>query len=184
MFIPERNKNVISFRIPIIIFKGMSLLLVLVIISVGVLVYDYKQILGQVYENKHLTTINHKLKDKLNIFQIKISKINEDIQRIKIFEKKLRIITGVDHSLLNADESIIDDLNQVDENTPKTFQEKKIETLQRPYNVNISSQTSPELKSKDKDKEDKKNDYEKLKKLYHHQLVQDLGIPKDYKHNL
>jgi len=95
MVIPEREKGVRSFRIPKTLFKGAIFLCVLVVFLVGILVYDYRQILGQVYKNKHLSIENRQLKEQIQLFQMKINTLAEDIERIHTFEKKLRIITGI-----------------------------------------------------------------------------------------
>ena len=98
MLIPEREKKVRSFRIPRMLFHGMLFSGVVLVILLGILSYDYWKILQQVYENKHLSRENRQFKEQIQLFQIKINSLIEDLERIHTFEKKLRIITGIDDS--------------------------------------------------------------------------------------
>lgn len=65
-------------------------------VLLGILTYDYWKILRQVYENKHLTIENRQLKEQVQLFQMKLNSLTEDLERIHTFEKKLRIITGME----------------------------------------------------------------------------------------
>lgn len=96
MLIPEREKGVKSFRIPRVIFHAAIFLGVSSLILLGILGYDYWKILRQVYENKHLTLENRQLKEQIQLFHMKINTLTEDLERIHTFEKKLRVITGVE----------------------------------------------------------------------------------------
>lgn len=98
MIIPEREKGVKSIRIPRLFFKSLAFICVLLVTLLLVLGYDYWQILQQIYENKHLTIENRQLKEQIQLFQMKMNSLSDDIQRIHTFEKKLRIITGVENS--------------------------------------------------------------------------------------
>ncbi|MBF0315773.1 MAG: M23 family metallopeptidase [Oligoflexia bacterium] len=95
MIIPEHGEKVISFRIPRLLFRALLLLFFVGALFAVLLAYDYKQILNQVYENKYLVLENYKLRDQLGVFQLKINTLSNDLQRISIFEKKLRMLTGV-----------------------------------------------------------------------------------------
>lgn len=96
MVIPEREKGVRSFRVPRVIFHGFLFFLVSSLILVGILVFNYWNVLRQVYENKHLTIENRQLKEQVQLFQMKINLLSDDLERIQNFERKLRIMTGLD----------------------------------------------------------------------------------------
>lgn len=98
MLIPERNKGVKSFRIPHFIFHGLVFLAVASLFLLAILGYNHWKILRQVYENKHLTIENRQLKEQIQLFHMKVGRLSEDIERIHTFEKKLRIITGIEES--------------------------------------------------------------------------------------
>lgn len=96
MVIPEREKGVKSFRVPRIVFHAVLFLVVVFIFLLGILGYDYWKIVKQIYQNKHLSIENRELKEQIQLFQMKINTLSDDIERIRTFEKKLRIITGAE----------------------------------------------------------------------------------------
>ncbi len=97
MIVPEKENKVKSIRIPNFIFKSFAFILVLIIFTIGILLYDYSNILNHVYENDHLISENRQLKEQIQLFQMKINSLGEDFERIRIFENKLKIITGVEN---------------------------------------------------------------------------------------
>ena len=104
MIVPERDR-VKTFRIPRLIYKSLATMFILLFIVLGILLYDYYQIVQQVYQNKHLTVENRELREQIQIFQMKLNSLVKDINRVKIFESKLRVITGLES--LRGQEQII-----------------------------------------------------------------------------
>lgn len=98
MVVPEREKGLRSFRIPRVVFNAALFFMVIFVILLGILTYDYWKILRQVYENKHLTIENRQLKEQVQLFQMKLNSLTNDLERIHTFEKKLRIITGIEEA--------------------------------------------------------------------------------------
>ena len=96
MVIPEREKGVKSFRIPKVMFRAIVFFSVITIAIIGILAYDYSKLINQVYKNKHLTIENRQLKEQIELFDRKLNSLTEDIKRIHIFERKLRVITGLE----------------------------------------------------------------------------------------
>ncbi len=96
MIVPEREKGVRSFRIPRVVFHAAVFFIVIFMVLLGVLTYDYWKILRQVYQNKHLTIENRQLKEQIQLFQMKLNTLSEDLERIHVFETKLRTITGLE----------------------------------------------------------------------------------------
>jgi murein DD-endopeptidase MepM/ murein hydrolase activator NlpD len=96
MIIPEKNKDVRSIKIPRLVFKSIVFLFITFTILLGILTYDYWNVLSQVYENKHLLVENRQLKEQVQLFQMKLNSITEDLERINVFERKLRAITGLE----------------------------------------------------------------------------------------
>ena len=96
MVVPEKQKGVKTFRIPTALFKSLAFLSVMFFMLMGVLAYDYWKILQQVYENKHLSIENRQLKEQIQLFQMKMNTLADDLKRINTFEKKLRVITGLE----------------------------------------------------------------------------------------
>jgi len=134
MVVPEREKGVKSFRIPRVVFHALIFFVVIFMVLLGILTYDYWKILRQVYENKHLTIENRQLKEQIQLFQMKLNSLTEDLERIHTFEKKLRIITGIEEADLTQSiksqnrktEYPLNETNEVDgEFTPAVSPEKK-----------------------------------------------------------
>lgn len=96
MVIPERDKGVKSFRLPRVVFHSLLFLGVVITFLLGILVYDYSKVLTQVHQNKHLTIENRQLKEQIQLFQMKLNSLTDDIERIHTFERKLRVITGLE----------------------------------------------------------------------------------------
>ncbi len=96
MVVPEKQKGVKTFRIPTVLFRSLAFLSVMLFLLIGVLAYDYWKILQQVYENKHLSIENRQLKEQIQLFQMKMNTLADDLKRINTFEKKLRVITGLE----------------------------------------------------------------------------------------
>jgi murein DD-endopeptidase MepM/ murein hydrolase activator NlpD len=96
MVVPEKQKGVKTYRIPTVLFRSLAFLVVMLVMLIGVLAYDYWKILQQVYENKHLSIENRQLKEQIQLFQMKMNTLADDLRRINTFEKKLRVITGLE----------------------------------------------------------------------------------------
>jgi murein DD-endopeptidase MepM/ murein hydrolase activator NlpD len=125
MFVPEREKGVRSFRIPRIVFRALVFLAALVVITISVLGFDYIKILGEIEKNNHLTKKNQLLQDQIDSFQTKIHYLSKDIERIHVFEKKLRIITGLDQTdLTGAIQEGTEVDGAADESSPKNGSSK------------------------------------------------------------
>ena len=98
MIVPEREKGVRSFRVPNILFRAILLMGGVAVFVLFILAYDYWEILRRVYENRHLSIENRQLKEQIQLFNMKINSLTDDIERIQAFEKKLRIISGIEQS--------------------------------------------------------------------------------------
>jgi murein DD-endopeptidase MepM/ murein hydrolase activator NlpD len=160
MIVPEKQKGVKTYRIPTVIFRSMAFLLVMVILLIGVLGFDYWKILQQVYENKHLSIENRQLKEQIQLFQMKMNTIASDLKRINTFEKKLRVITGLE------DISSKGPLYK-----PEKEQEKDSYSLED-LNTAIDFKFDSEIDDDPKFKE--------LKALYDKKIATNLGLERSY----
>ena len=100
MIVPERGKGFRAFRVPKIIFRGIIILLIVSLFFLCILAYDYVEILRQGQKNKYLSIENAQLKEQVEIFDKKLNSLIVDIERIQVFEKKLKIITGIEDNSL------------------------------------------------------------------------------------
>ena len=182
LIIPERVKGVKSFRIPRVFFHGFVFLLVVSMFIVGVLGYDYVKILRQMSEKKHLSIENRQLKEQIQLFQMKLNTLSDDIERIHRFEKKLRIITGVES--LNKTISTSDEDRLL---TPYSPSYQPNNTKANSNNKNRKPNSKDTLKeSNDLNKNYRSTEiknlpeYKKLKSLYEKKIAANLGLQTGY----
>jgi len=160
MIVPEKQKGVKTYRIPTVIFRSLAFLVVMLFLLIGVLGFDYWKILQQVYENKHLSIENRQLKEQIQLFQMKMNTITTDLKRINTFEKKLRVITGLED--INTKEPLYKS-DKEDEKEKFTLEE---------LNTSIDFKFDEEIEDQDKFKE--------LKSLYDKKIANNLGIERSY----
>lgn len=167
MVIPEREKGVRSIRIPRIIFNSLVFLSVAIIFLLGILVYDYTKILGQVHQNQHLSIENRQLKEQIQLFQMKLNSLTGDIERIHNFEKKLRIITGLENTDMTKSYDVDHPAGGGDKGSPN-----------EPPQVNVQD-SFIEIRSKIKEPAlyDKYNNF---KKLYEQKIATNFGLQTGY----
>lgn len=176
MIVPERDKGVRSFRIPRLIFHAMLFLMVVVSLIISILIYDYWKILKQVYENKHLTIENRQLKEQIQLFQMKINGLTDDLERIQTFEKKLRIITGIEKADLTKNLKNTENLpsNDIKENDKEIIDLKPQSSQKVPLEKTLFENLDS-LKNFDDQKE-----FINLKNLYEKKIATSFGLQTGY----
>jgi len=174
MIIPEREKGVRTLRIPRPLFRSLVFLFVVGTIILGVLFYDYYRVLGQIYENKHLAIENRQLKEQIHLNLMKINTLTHNLQRIEIFEKKLRVITGLNiHD--NGEEKSPEEMN-----LPKDTDEDTV-TSQSDFIPNSKEFTSVNLESLlEIDNIEKDQAFISLKSDYEKKMSQSFGLSPEY----
>ena len=190
MIIPEREKGVKSFRIPKVMFRAIVFFSVITLVIVGILAYDYSKLINQVYKNKHLTIENRQLKEQIELFDRKLNSLTEDIKRIHIFEKKLRVITGLEeHEFQKMKSKELLPGNPLKKNT---LDEKKVIQVEKnnPSLIEASfkknsKQTFPQLDKffnlPGQETKNKQN-YLKLKSLYEKKIATSFGLHTGYRY--
>ncbi len=175
MIVPEKEKGVRSFKIPGIFVRSLAFVFVLASILFGILLYDYWKILQQISENKHLNLENRQLREQIQLFQMKVNSLGDDLQRIKTFENKLRIITG------------IEDVTKTEPIVP-TSEDKK-QMMMDDHGSNSIRQPIPKddsVKLEDSIFENLKQfsiqpEFIELKGLYDKKIAANLGLSQKYK---
>lgn len=160
MVIPERQKGVKSFKIPALVFRSIAFISVLVLLLLGVFAYDYWKILQQVYENKHLSIENRQLKEQIQLFQMKMNSLADDLKRIHTFERKLRVITGLE-DISEKGPVYKDDSSQKDK--------YEMDDLNSSLNIKLKF-----------DNIDDQPGFQELKTLYDKKIASSLGLEKSY----
>lgn len=161
MVVPEKEKDVKTYRIPTALFKSLAFLFVMLMVLIGVLAFDYWKILQQVYENKHLSIENRQLKEQIQLFQMKMNSIASDLKRINTFEKKLRVITGLE-----------DIAEKGPLYRPNNGEEEKEKFSLEDLNSSLDIKFHQDVESEPKFKE--------LKSLYDKKIAANLGLERSY----
>lgn len=176
MVVPEREKGVKSFRIPRVVFHALLFFAVVFMVLLGILTYDYWKILRQVYENKHLTIENRQLKEQVQLFQMKLNSLTEDLERIHTFEKKLRIITGMEE--VDLTQSIKGPTSQ--EEYPLNESGEKDQDFSDQEENPQKEQTQVFENLEELKKFSTSTDYKKLKDLYEKKIATIFGLQTSY----
>lgn len=98
MVIPQKTSKVKRFTIPTLFVKIGLAAAVVSVLLMGLLIFDYINVVGQVAENKTLKVENLMLKQRLRNFQVKMASISSTIARIRTFATKLKIITNLEEA--------------------------------------------------------------------------------------
>lgn len=167
MIIPEKEKGVKSFKIPALFFRSIAFFMVMLVLLLGILAYDYWKILQQVYENKHLGLENRQLKEQVQLFQMKMNSLGDDLRRINTFERKLRVITGLEDVQENSNP--FDWTGSKEESPPNSDDEKGL----------FPKQGLLDLKLDFEGIEDKQ-EYVNLKNAYDRKIATTLGLEKSW----
>jgi murein DD-endopeptidase MepM/ murein hydrolase activator NlpD len=180
LIVPEREKKVRSIRIPRVTFLSAAFLVGVGLLFLGILIFNYIQILGQISENRHLTLENKQLKEQVQLFQMKVNGLTDDIQRIYTFEKKLRVITGVPSLDKETRSGQNNQENQVLPTT-SSLPAPSLPTLEEEEVVVTSTQVNDEFELKfDFEKMTESTEYLDLKKSYEQSIASNFGIRPHY----
>ncbi len=173
MIVPEKNNDVRSFKIPRLLFKSFVFLAVSFVVILAILTYDYWNILSQVYENKHLVIENRQLKEQVQLFQAKLNNLNDDLDRINTFERKLRVITG-----LEAIESTPIDhyqINNKSTNVPYNQSNEKDREISGNTVLNIFKAPKQSWRDRFQNFEEEK-EFKQNKKSYEEKIAAEFGV--------
>ena len=196
MIIPEREKGVKSFRIPKVMFRAIVFFSVITIVIIGILAYDYSKLINQVYKNKHLTIENRQLKEQIELFDRKLNSLTEDIKRIHIFERKLRVITGLEEQEFQQMKSKAQPGNGPRQNIDQLSPDSDILQVKEKSNTGKLKETSYSKESAEnffpkldqllslpnQDKVTNTKNFIKLKTLYEKKIAASFGLHTGYRY--
>ena len=140
MVVPEREKGVKSFRVPKIFLNASLFFGVICIFVFLILGYDYWNLIKQVYKHDLLDRENQQLKEQIRLFQMKLNSLEDDIERINTFEKKLRVITGVEKADMTKEFSPYVNKNEQSNPTPPSRDPNSDQSYQPISDQKIRSQ--------------------------------------------
>jgi len=100
VIIPEKSQRSRTVKISALTVRLISVFLAIFLITLGVFYIDYWKLMSGVVDGKYVNQENKILREQLQIMQMKINALGQDLERISIFEKKIRTITGLDREKL------------------------------------------------------------------------------------
>jgi murein DD-endopeptidase MepM/ murein hydrolase activator NlpD len=171
MIIPEKEKGVKTFKIPALFFRSLAFFTVMLLLLLGILAYDYWKILQQVYENKHLGLENRQLKEQVQLFQMKMNALADDLRRINTFERKLRVITGLEESTTESSQLLNWNSSEKENESDNPLSPKQTESS--PAKENLEQ-------TLDFTDLEEQPDFQNLKKAYDQKIAATLGLEKSY----
>lgn len=174
MVVPEKDKGIKSIKIPGVFVRSFAVVIVLISILLGILLYNYWTIIQQIHENKHLNLENRQLREQIQLFQMKVNTLTDDLSRIHTFEKKLRIITGLEDVTRSAPikpSTSNDNGTMMDDHSAPSLEEST-----RDESVKINIDFFEEIKNFKNEPE-----YSELKNLYDKKIAANFGLTQKYK---
>ncbi len=94
MVIPERTHRVHKLVVPFFLFRVGLILVSLATLFLCVVGIDYVNVLGRIGENKRLKGENFRLRQEMQVIKNKIESMEETIERVRNYAKKLQVLTG------------------------------------------------------------------------------------------
>jgi hypothetical protein len=154
-----------SFHIPLSLIRSMALVSAIALLLVGILTYDYFKLISTAYRTKHLKVENRQLKEQIQVFQSKINTLTGDLERVEVFEKKLRILSGLDKSKLS--QPFFDNRNG--ENNSPQNQDNYEQKIRSDFEKKVGIEKFQE-----------KSDFKNLETLYKARIFEGQGLNQDY----
>src|SRR4051794_26639368 len=92
LIVPEKTAKVQKIVIPSWILKSSALFLSSVVLLGTIMLFDYSYVISQISENKELRLENRKLRQQVQVFQNKMTTVENTLERIKVFATRLKVI--------------------------------------------------------------------------------------------
>lgn len=96
LMIPERTSQVRRWVIPSWLVKTIAIAGAFLGAVAIIMVLDYWFVMSQISENKDLRVENRKLRQQVQVFESRISSIEDTMERIKTFSMRLKVITNIE----------------------------------------------------------------------------------------
>ena len=101
MLVPSDGKAGKTFQISKGVLKALPFVIAIVCITMSYFSVDYYQMQKREYDNDVVFVENQHLKENITLLQIKMNSLSEQLERIHVFEKKIRSLTGLDKDVLS-----------------------------------------------------------------------------------
>ena len=92
LIVPEKTSKVRKIIIPTWLIRSSAVALAFVILLAAVMIFDYAYVMSQIGENRQLKLENRRLRQQVQVFQNKMTTIENTMDRMKSFANRLRVI--------------------------------------------------------------------------------------------
>lgn len=96
LIVPEKTSEVRRVVIPSWLLQSVAVGIAFCILVAGVMVFDYWYVMSQIGENKQLRLENRKLRQQVQVFQNKMTTVENTLDRVKSFATRLKVIMHVE----------------------------------------------------------------------------------------
>src|SRR3954463_10889666 len=96
MIVPEKTAQVRKILVPAWVLRGAAVGMAFVTLLGIVMVLDYWYVMSQIGENKQLKLENRRLRQQVQVFQNKITTVENTMDRVKTFATRLKVIMHVE----------------------------------------------------------------------------------------
>lgn len=101
LIVPEKTSHVRKWILPSWLLRGTAVCLAFLILLAGAMVFDYWYVMSQIGENRQLKVENRRLRQQVQIFQNKITTVENTMDRVKSFATRLKVIMHVEDQTPN-----------------------------------------------------------------------------------
>jgi len=96
LIVPEKTAKVRKLVIPSWVLKFSSVGIAFTVLLTGVMIFDYWYVMSQIGENRQLKLENRRLRQQVQIFQNKMTTVENTMERVKTFATRLKVIMHVE----------------------------------------------------------------------------------------
>ena len=137
MVIPENSTAVRRWIIPSWIVRTGGIAGVFGLAILAIMLLDYRYVMGRISENKDLRVENRELRQQVQVFEGRISTIEETMERVRTFSTRLKVITNIEDRDKLV-ESLNEDLPEAASNTGVRVAEKSKDTPKNPEDARLA----------------------------------------------
>ncbi|MFZ9596017.1 MAG: M23 family metallopeptidase [Bdellovibrionia bacterium] len=96
LVVPEKTAQIRKIVLPSWLIHGASVGLAFLILTAGAMVFNYGYVMSQIGENRQLKLENRRLRQQVQIFQNKMTTVENTLDRVKSFATRLKVIMHVE----------------------------------------------------------------------------------------
>lgn len=137
MVIPENSTAVRRWIIPSWIVRTGGIAGVFGLAILAIMLLDYRYVMGRISENKDLRVENRELRQQVQVFEGRISTIEETMERVRTFSTRLKVITNIEDRDKLV-ESLNEDLPEAASNTGVRVAEKSKDSPKNPEDARLA----------------------------------------------